>query len=51
VWIGRGRNAPAELPRIAQVLAELRGCDLETVARQTTANACELLGLALPATA
>jgi TatD DNase family protein len=51
VWIGRGRNAPAELPRIAQVLAELRGCDVETVARQTTANASELFGLALPATA
>ncbi len=47
-WIGRGRNAPAELPRIAQTLAELRGCDLETVARQTTANACELFGLAPP---
>lgn len=45
LWIGHGRNAPGELPRIAQTLAELRGCDLDTVARQTSANACALLGL------
>lgn len=45
VWIGRGRNAPGELPRIAQTLAELRGVDLDTVARVTTRNARELLGL------
>jgi len=45
LWVGRGRNAPGELPRIAQTLAELRGCDLDTVARQTSANACVLLGL------
>ena len=44
-WLGRGRNAPAELPRIAATLAELRGCDLETVARQTSANARDLLAL------
>jgi len=49
VWIGRGRNAPGELPRIAETLAELRGCDLNTVARQTSANACALLGLPAPA--
>jgi TatD DNase family protein len=39
VWLGKGRNSPAELPRIAQVLAELRGISAEEVARQTTANA------------
>jgi TatD DNase family protein len=52
VWIGRGRNAPGELPRIAATLAELRGVDLDTIARQTRANACEVLGLPLaPASA
>lgn len=45
VWIGRGRNAPGELPRIAQTLAELRGLDLNTVAQATTRNARELFGL------
>lgn len=45
VWIGRGRNAPGELPRIAATLAELRGVDVETVARQTSANARALLAL------
>ena len=45
VWIGRGRNAPGELPRIAQTLAELRGIDLATVAQATTRNARELFGL------
>jgi TatD DNase family protein len=46
LWIGRGRNAPGELPRIAQVLAELRGVDVEAVAEATTRNARELFGLA-----
>ncbi len=45
VWIGRGRNAPGELPRIAQTLAELRGLDLDAVAQATTRNARELLRL------
>jgi TatD DNase family protein len=45
VWIGRGRNAPGELPRIAQTLAELRGVDVGTVAQATTRNARELLRL------
>jgi TatD DNase family protein len=45
VWIGRGRNAPGELPRIAATLAELRGSDIDTVAAATTRNARELLGL------
>ena len=39
----QGRNEPAELPRIAQTLAELRGWTLEETARQTTANACRVL--------
>lgn len=45
-WIGRGRNAPGELPRIAQTLAELRGLDIIAVARATTRNARTLFGLA-----
>jgi len=39
----QGRNAPAELPRIAQVLADLRGMPLEDLARQTHANALHAL--------
>lgn len=45
VWIGRGRNAPGELPRIAATLAELRGVDVDTVAATTTRNARELFRL------
>lgn len=45
VWIGRGRNAPGELPRIAQTLAELRGLDIDTVAQATMRNARELFCL------
>ncbi|MDA8127452.1 MAG: TatD family hydrolase [Betaproteobacteria bacterium] len=45
-WIGRGRNAPGELPRVAQVLAELRGISVEEVAEATTRNARAVLGLA-----
>lgn len=39
----QGRNSPAELPRIAQVIAELRGMPLEELAQATTANACAAL--------
>ena len=39
----QGRNAPAELPRIAQVLAGLRGLPLEALARQIQANALQAL--------
>jgi len=46
VWIGRGRNAPGELPRIAETLAELRGLDVDAVAQATTRNARELFRLA-----
>ena len=35
----QGRNEPAELPRIAKVLADLRGITLEEVAAVTRANA------------
>ena len=37
------RNEPAELPRIAQTLADLRGWSLEETARITTANALNAL--------
>jgi len=38
-WLARGRNTPAELPRIADVLAGLRGMTTATLAAQTAANA------------
>ncbi len=38
-WIGKGRNSSEHLPKIAQVLAELRGIPLEAVAAATSANA------------
>ena len=46
VWIGQGRNAPGELPRIAAELALLRGMTVEDVAAATTRNARERLNLA-----
>jgi TatD DNase family protein len=42
-WIGKGRNTPAELPRIAQVLAGLRGEDIEQVVVTTSRNAMAAL--------
>ena len=42
--VPQGINSPAELPRIAQVLADLRQCKLEDIAAATKANAL----LALP---
>lgn len=42
-WIGRGRNSPAELAGIADVLAELRGVDRTEVAARTSANARRVL--------
>lgn len=43
----QGRNSPAELPRIAQVIAELRGMPVADLAVATTRNACAALpGLA-----
>jgi TatD DNase family protein len=38
-WLDRGRNSPAELPRVAGVLAELRKISPEDLAALTTANA------------
>jgi len=43
VWLNRGRNAPAELPRIAGVLAELRGLNPAALAELTAANARAVL--------
>jgi TatD DNase family protein len=43
VWIGRGRNAPGELPRIAAELAQLRGMTVEDIATATTRNARAVL--------
>ena len=39
----QGRNSPAELPRIAQLLADLRGMDWREVQAQTSANARRVL--------
>lgn len=39
VWLNRGRNTPAELPRFATVLAELRGLDCSKVMVSTASNA------------
>lgn len=39
----QGRNSPAELPRIARVLAGLRGLTLQELARASTANALAAL--------
>lgn len=39
----QGRNEPGELPRIAQVLAGLRGIDDEALAMAATRNACDAL--------
>ena len=40
---GQGRNEPCQLPRIAEVLAGLRGCTLQALAAQTSANARRVL--------
>jgi TatD DNase family protein len=39
----QGRNEPSELPRIAQVLADLRSMPLDELAQATRANACQAL--------
>ena len=43
--VSQGRNSPAELPRIAQVLADLRGISLAEVAHATFENAQSVLRL------
>ncbi|MDP2811618.1 MAG: TatD family hydrolase [Rhodocyclaceae bacterium] len=42
-WLGRSRNESGELPRIAAVLAQLRGMTAEGVAAATSANARAVL--------
>jgi len=42
-WLNGGRNAPAELPRIAAVLADLRGLTLAEVIAASAANARRVL--------
>ena len=42
-WLAGGRNAPAELPRIAADIAALRGMDSAELARITRANAQAVL--------
>ncbi|RIX77993.1 TatD family hydrolase [Acidovorax cavernicola] len=39
----QGRNEPGELPRIAEVVAQLRGIDIESLAENTTRNAVAAL--------
>lgn len=42
-WIHAGQNSPEQLPRIADVLAELRGISIEEIASATNANAFAVL--------
>lgn len=43
------RNEPAYVRHVAECVARLRDVSLEALAAQTTQNACQLFGLALPA--
>jgi TatD DNase family protein len=38
-WIGKGRNTPNQIPRIASVIAAMRALTLDALALCTTANA------------
>lgn len=42
-WLGRTRNLPGELPRIAEVFAQLRGVPLAEALRATAGNARRVL--------
>ena len=42
-FVGKGRNSPEYLPRIAQILAELRGVSLAEIAAATRANSLQVL--------
>lgn len=44
VFVAGKRNSPEYLPRIAQILAELRGISFESVASATSSNARDVLG-------
>jgi TatD DNase family protein len=46
--VPQGRNTPDQIPRIAQVLADLRGISLEEVQQATSANVREVLGIIKP---
>jgi len=48
--MAQGRNTPAQVPRIAQVLADLRGVSVEEVREATTKNVRQVLGLSTIAT-
>ncbi len=43
VWVHPGRNSPEHLPRIAEVLADLRGMALADLAQSTSGNALAAL--------
>ena len=43
--VAQGRNTPDQVPRIAQVLADLRGVSVEEVGQVTTRNVRGVLGL------
>lgn len=45
---GERRNQPAYVKYVAEQVARLRNVSLETLAAQTTRNACDLFGLTLP---
>jgi len=42
-WLHPERNSPEQLPRIGEVLAELRQLSPDVIARQTTANALAVM--------
>lgn len=42
-WLAGGRNAPSQLPRITEALAELRAIEPAELARATSANALAVL--------
>lgn len=46
-WLGRRRNAPGELARIAECFSELRGEMLQDVVAETSANSVSVFGAAL----
>jgi TatD DNase family protein len=42
-FVGHGRNEPAFLPRIAQILSELRAQPVDEIAKNTSQNATNIL--------
>jgi TatD DNase family protein len=50
VGVAQGRNTPAQVPRIAQLLADLRGVSVEEVQQATTQNVRQVLGVSTIAT-